>query len=128
VINFGQNFPSRVARRFAKFHKLPSSNCGNENQGSSTEIQHLTPFPTVNITTIIYQSLIVSSHKLGKMSSFIQTVADKIPNAALVIFGAIGFLFIGGKVFNYVRMLFSLFVLSGKNVRYLNPTFMITIC
>lgn len=43
---------------------------------------------------------------------------DKVPNLAIVFFAAIGFVFIGSKVFSYIRLLLSLFVLSGKNVSF----------
>ena len=41
---------------------------------------------------------------------------DQIPKPVLGAFAGISALFLGLKVFNYVRLLFSLFVLSGKNV------------
>jgi hypothetical protein len=41
----------------------------------------------------------------------------KVPNSLLVGFATIGLLAVSSKVINYTRLLLSLFVLSGKNVR-----------
>lgn len=41
---------------------------------------------------------------------------DKIPKPVLAGFAALGALFVSNKVLSYVRLLLSLFVLSGKNV------------
>jgi 17beta-estradiol 17-dehydrogenase / very-long-chain 3-oxoacyl-CoA reductase len=46
----------------------------------------------------------------------------KVPNSLLVGFAAIGLLAVSSKVINYTRLLLSLFVLSGKNVRPQHPT------
>jgi hypothetical protein len=43
---------------------------------------------------------------------------DQIPKPVLSALAGIGALFLGLKVFNYVRLLLSLFVLSGKNVSF----------
>ncbi|KAE8443894.1 hypothetical protein EG329_001303 [Mollisiaceae sp. DMI_Dod_QoI] len=42
---------------------------------------------------------------------------DQIPKPLLGASAIIGALFMGIKIFNYIRLLFSLFVLSGKNLR-----------
>jgi 17beta-estradiol 17-dehydrogenase / very-long-chain 3-oxoacyl-CoA reductase len=47
-------------------------------------------------------------------------IVDKIPNFAIKAFAAIGFVFLGSKVISYIRLLLSLFVLSGKNVSTTN--------
>lgn len=49
------------------------------------------------------------------------TVIDKIPKPILTGLAAVGFIAVFGKVFSYVQLLLSLFVLSGKNVSQLAP-------
>ncbi|KUJ10521.1 NAD(P)-binding protein [Mollisia scopiformis] len=44
-------------------------------------------------------------------------VLDKIPKPLLGASAGIGAVFLGIKIFNYIRLLLSLFVLSGKNLR-----------
>jgi 17beta-estradiol 17-dehydrogenase / very-long-chain 3-oxoacyl-CoA reductase len=41
---------------------------------------------------------------------------DQIPSSVLAAFAGIGALYAGSKIISYVRLLLSLFVLSGKNV------------
>ena len=45
-------------------------------------------------------------------------------NAALIISSALsitGFLFLSAKIFSFIRLIFSLFILPGKPVRYPPP-------
>ncbi|TVY71411.1 Very-long-chain 3-oxoacyl-CoA reductase [Lachnellula suecica] len=47
----------------------------------------------------------------------LKTFLAKVPNSLLVGFAAIGLLVVSSKVISYTRLLLSLFVLSGKNLR-----------
>jgi hypothetical protein len=60
-------------------------------------------------------SPVTSTPPTAKDISIMDTI-DKIPQGALLTFGAIGFLFLAGKVVSYIRLLLSLFMLPGKNV------------
>jgi len=42
---------------------------------------------------------------------------DKIPRPILAVLAGVGLLAIAKPIFRYVRLLLSLFVLNGKNVR-----------
>lgn len=46
---------------------------------------------------------------------------DKVPKSVLGAFAGLGLLIAGNKVLSYVRLLLSLFVLSGKNVGHYPP-------
>lgn len=48
-------------------------------------------------------------------------ILSQIPNSVCGSFAIIGFLFFGRKVVSYVRLLFSLFFLSGNNLRKYGP-------
>ncbi|TQS34260.1 hypothetical protein Golomagni_05364 [Golovinomyces magnicellulatus] len=48
-------------------------------------------------------------------------ILSQIPNSVCGSFAVIGFLFFGCKVVSYVRLLLSLFFLSGKNLRKYGP-------
>ena len=41
---------------------------------------------------------------------------DKVPAPLLALFAGVGALFLGVKIVSYVRLLLSLFVISGKSV------------
>ena len=45
------------------------------------------------------------------------TLLAKVPNSLLVGFAAVGLFAVSSKIVSYIRLLLSLFVLSGKNVR-----------
>ncbi len=51
-----------------------------------------------------------------RQHNHIMDMLDQIPKPLLGASAIIGALFMGIKIFNYIRLLFSLFVLSGKNV------------
>ncbi|KAI1005149.1 Very-long-chain 3-oxoacyl-CoA reductase [Podosphaera aphanis] len=48
-------------------------------------------------------------------------LTEQIPNSALTGLAAIGAIFLGTRILSYVRLLLSLFVLSGKNLRKYGP-------
>lgn len=44
------------------------------------------------------------------------TILEKVPNNLLAGFAVVGLLAVSSKIGSYIRLLLSLFVLSGKNV------------
>jgi hypothetical protein len=51
------------------------------------------------------------------LETFLQ---DNVPYAVVLVLALLGFYHVGSTIFSYVRLLASLFVLSGKNVRILS--------
>jgi hypothetical protein len=53
------------------------------------------------------------------LETFLQ---DNVPQALILGLALVGSSYLAGIIFSYVRLLASLFVLSGTNVRFLPPS------